>query len=66
MTGNVHEWCNSQYSKDGYGSEKETSNEKIIRGGSWRSKSSDCRVDSRNKNLASIKNGWTGFRLAKG
>ncbi len=66
MTGNVHEWCNSLYSKDGYGSEKETTNEKIIRGGSWRSKSSDCRVDSRNKNMASIRNGWTGFRLAKG
>ena len=65
MTGNVHEWCNAQYSNGGYGSDKQTTNEKIIRGGSWRSRSSNCRVDSRGKSTGSIKNGWTGFRLAK-
>jgi len=65
MTGNVHEWCDSKYTKNGYGSDKKTSNEKVIRGGSWRSKSSDCRVDTRGKSVASTKNGWTGFRLAR-
>lgn len=65
MSGNVYEWCDSQYSNDGYGDDKNNTNEKILRGGSWRSKSKACRIDIRGKSIPSTKNGWTGFRLAK-
>lgn len=64
MTGNVHEWCNSQYTEKGYGENAKTSNQKVIRGGSWRSKSSDCKIVNRGKSAGSVRNSWTGFRLA--
>lgn len=64
MSGNVREWCNSLYSRNGYNSNRKTTGEYITRGGSWRSKPSACKVDYRGKSYPEEKNGWTGFRLA--
>ena len=64
MTGNVYEWTSSPYT-DNYNAQPKTSNEMVVRGGSWRSSPGYCKVTSRSKNQKSNANSWTGFRLAK-
>jgi len=64
MSGNVYEWCESWYNPTGY----ETPDDKtlrVIRGGSWSSKSSDCEVKSRGKTTPDDKRPFIGMRLVR-
>jgi formylglycine-generating enzyme required for sulfatase activity len=64
MSGNVYEWCNSWYSPNGYYAEPDKTL-RVIRGGSWSSKSSDCKVKSRGKTTPDDKRPFIGMRLVR-
>jgi formylglycine-generating enzyme required for sulfatase activity len=72
MHGNIREWCldhwHDNYQRAPLDGSAWTSNGsdlfRILRGGSYLSKSEDCRSSSRHKDLANKKNYLTGFRIA--
>jgi len=64
MSGNVYEWCDSWYSENGYQSEGRKKY-RVIRGGSWSSKSADCKVKSRGKTTPDDKRPTIGMRLVR-
>lgn len=70
MSGNVWEWCQDWYDNYGVVSETdpvgpENGTYRIMRGGSWESKATQCRVTSRGGNYpVGNENMNTGFRLA--
>ena len=64
MSGNVAEWCASWYNKSGYGANGENSL-RVVRGGSWNSKASHCRVKHRGKSPPDESSPTIGFRLVR-
>lgn len=54
MTGNVWEWCSDGYSSNYY----------VLRGGSWYSESSSCRLTTRHNLDYGCRETCYGFRLA--
>ncbi len=55
MAGNVWEWTSSKYDKE----------RSVLRGGSWRSSSLECRCAYRNLRAPSHRNLGVGFRCAR-
>jgi formylglycine-generating enzyme required for sulfatase activity len=73
MHGNVLEWCSDQWHDsyngaptDGSSWETGTSNQRVVRGGSWFGKRppSYCRSAFRGEDLSGFRNGDLGFRVA--
>ena len=70
MSGNVYEWCLDYYDSNYYSSSPKTnpsnrsrSDYRVVRGGSWRSSESGCRVASRGFDFPSSRDGYSGFRV---
>lgn len=71
MTGNVWEWCRDWYDGDYYNLSQDNHDPtgpvggslRVLRGGCWASKSTDCRVSSRGAENPSNGDSVTGFRL---
>jgi len=63
MTGNVWEWCLDTY-KPYPGCKSRTTDDRIIRGGSFRNYDSKCRTCNRNYKWPADKDYTVGFRLA--
>ena len=70
MSGNVYEWCWDRY--DGYDlsikinpSGPDTGSDRVLRGGSWRSRAELCRVADRNGFIPGSAGSLYGFRLAR-
>ena len=72
MSGNVSEWCydlyadyrlDSKYVQDPKGAD--VSKEYVIRGGSWKSEKSACRIAARGHNEKGVDKQEYGFRLIK-
>jgi formylglycine-generating enzyme required for sulfatase activity len=69
MSGNVREWCSDwrgSYSSNQQQDPKGPSSgsDRVIRGGSWLSSASDCRVSIRNVDKPTFSISFLGFRLA--
>lgn len=65
MSGNVQEWCGSEYiSYRGMQGGHNSNVEKVIRGGCFISLPKTCRVSTRSYDKPSVHNNFTGFRLA--
>jgi formylglycine-generating enzyme required for sulfatase activity len=68
LSGNVHEWCNDWY---GPYQGKERTNptgpgggqQRVLRGGSWRSRMASLRSVARSSNLAAFQSNDIGFRI---
>ena len=56
MHGNVWQWCDNLYNKD--------SIDRVLRGGSWRSRPAYCRAARRIKDAPSCRFKDLGFRVA--
>ncbi len=72
MSGNVWEWCSDWYGSDYYKSSSSSNpsgpgsgTSRVLRGGSWDSAPQDCRVAYRGHDLPGLRDGITGFRLAR-
>ncbi len=70
MSGNLYEWCSDWYDDSYYGSSSPIDPEgaasgsnRMLRGGSWYSYMSGCRVTSRNYNFPFAQSNGYGFRL---
>lgn len=64
MSGNVWEWCSDLYSSNYYSNPADNEIKRVIRGGSWYSKASFCRVTKRHKLKPDYRDTCYGFRLA--
>lgn len=64
MSGNVSEWCSSWYSENGYDS-GDSQKLRVIRGGNWNSKASNCKVKHRGKYDPRDAAPTIGFRLVR-
>lgn len=62
MSGNVSEWCSSNYSEK-YGARLEK-NKYVFRGGAWLSSNKWCRTRIRNAENSDFKSAGIGFRIA--
>jgi formylglycine-generating enzyme required for sulfatase activity len=69
MHGNVSEWCSDWYGP--YSNSPQTDpqgpssgSSRVLRGGSWYNKASDCRVSHRDGDGPGIRRNGSGFRLA--
>lgn len=69
MSGNVWEWCQDRYGS--YSSESQTNpkgpktgNDRVVRGGSWSSMATGCRVVSRANTPPTFRSFFFGLRLA--
>ena len=72
ITGNVWEWCSDVYLPDFYSNSPVSNpqgpaagNQRVLRGGSWNSNLSDCRVSNRNAGKPDKRSNLIGFRLAR-
>ena len=71
MIGNVCEWCSDRYGISYYSSSPQTDptgpssgSYRVLRGGSWGSSATYCRVANRLHNSVSIRSNYDGMRLA--
>lgn len=71
MNGNVREWCRDGYGENYYSKSPGTDpynkswskKHRVLRGGSWRGSSRDCRSACRHMNLSSDRLNFVGFRV---
>ena len=73
MSGNVYEWCSDWYYGDYYSSSvssdpkgPSSGTSRVLRGGSWRSSASGCRVAFRGSYFPDYRSNVIGFRVAAG
>lgn len=72
MSGNVSEWCWDWYNENYYSSSEKTNPvgaingmERVLRGGSWFSEDTDCRVSGRDLARPVLRYNSVGFRLVR-
>ena len=65
MSGNVIEWCNSDYHLYKCDQTSKKQEGKVLRGGAWSSQVASVRIKDRNVRPADFKANNVGFRLAK-
>jgi eukaryotic-like serine/threonine-protein kinase len=70
MHGNVWEWCEDKYHKSYSGAPTDGStwltggeNNRVFRGGGWSADPGECRSAARNRDSASLKRNFVGFRV---